>query len=122
MSNKPVAIEFLKLASGGQVVEAYERYVASDFKHHNPYFSNDRQSLIDGMLQSAAAEPNKSFEIIQAVEDSDTVAVHSRLTRDNVGVQYAVVHILRFEGGKISEMWDIAQEVPGDSPNEVGMF
>jgi predicted SnoaL-like aldol condensation-catalyzing enzyme len=34
----------------------------------------------------------------------------------------AVVHILRFEQGKIVEMWDVSQQVPKDSPNKLGMF
>ena len=45
---------------------------------------------------------------------------HQRLHR--AGVEIAVVHILRFEGGKIVEMWDIGQEIPADSPNALGMF
>ncbi|MEO7916915.1 MAG: nuclear transport factor 2 family protein [Dokdonella sp.] len=122
MSKKAAAIEFLTLAASGEVAEAYARYIAADFKHHNAHFAHDRQSLLDAMAQSAAAEPNKSFEIIQAFEESDTVAVHSRLTRVSANAQYAVVHILKFSDGKIAEMWDIAQEVPADSPNELGMF
>lgn len=122
MPNKTAAIEFLKMAASGDVDEAYRRHVGADFRHHNPYFPHDRQSLLDGMLQSAAAEPNKSFEIIRAVEEDGVVAVHSRLTRADAGIQYAVVHLVRFEGGKIVELWDIAQEVPDGSPNEIGMF
>lgn len=122
MSNKPAAIEFLTMVAGGNVDEAYRRHVANDFKHHNPWFPHDRQALLDGMAQSAAAEPNKSFEIIRAVEEDGVVAVHSRLTRADAGTQYAVVHLLRFEGGKLVELWDIGQEVPDGSPNAIGMF
>jgi hypothetical protein len=32
------------------------------------------------------------------------------------------VHILRFEGSRIGEMWDIGQEIPKESPNALGMF
>ena len=122
MSNKAAAIEFLKMAAAGDVVDAFSRHVAPEFKHHNPHFADDRQSLLDAMSQSAAAEPNKSFEIIQAIEEADTVAVHSRLTRVGAGARYAVVHILKFSRGKIVEMWDIIQEVPADSRNATGMF
>lgn len=122
MSNKAVATEFLKMAAAGDVADAFARHVAPEFKHHNPHFADDRQSLLDAMSQSAAAEPNKSFEIIQAIEEADTVAVHSRLTRVGAAAPYAVVHILKFHGGKIVEMWDIVQEAPADSPNATGMF
>jgi len=122
MSNKNAAIEFLTMVACGEVDEAYRRHVAADFRHHNPYFPHERQALLDGMAQSAAAEPGKSLEIIRAVEEADVVAVHSRLARADAGMQYAVVHLVRFEAGKIVELWDIAQEVPDGSPNAIGMF
>ena len=122
MSHKQAAIGFLTMAAAGNVAEAYARHVATDFIHHNPYFAHDRQSLLDAMSASAAAEPNKSFEVMRAIEDADTVAVHSRLTRVSANAQYAVVHILKFSEGKIVEMWDIVQEIPTDSPNASGMF
>ena len=122
MSQKEAAIEFLRMAAAGDVAEAYARHVAPEFKHHNPYFAHDRQSLLDAMSESAATEPNKSFEVMRVIEDADTVAVHSRLSRASANAQYAVVHILRFSDGKIVEMWDIVQEVPADAPNAIGMF
>ena len=46
MNNKESAISFLRLASSGNVREAYEKYVHPDFRHHNPYFPSDRASLL----------------------------------------------------------------------------
>jgi predicted SnoaL-like aldol condensation-catalyzing enzyme len=34
----------------------------------------------------------------------------------------AVVHIFRFQGNNIAELWDIGQAMPENSPNENGMF
>jgi predicted SnoaL-like aldol condensation-catalyzing enzyme len=48
--------------------------------------------------------------------------VHSHVVRAEAGVEYAVVHILRFEGERIVELWDVSQEIPADSPNTLGMF
>ena len=41
-----------------------------------------------------------------------------------IGVErgFAVVHIFRFDGDRIVELWDLAQEVPDHSPNANGMF
>lgn len=121
-SNLDAAAEFLTMCASGKVREAYERYVSASFKHHNPHFPSDRNSLLEAMEKSAIEEPNKSFQIMQAVASEDTVAVFSRLRRAHVDLDYAVVHILKFDAGKIIEMWDIGQEVPKDSPNEIGMF
>jgi hypothetical protein len=33
-----------------------------------------------------------------------------------------VVHLFRFQGDKVVEMWDLGQAVPADSPNQDGIF
>ena len=120
-SRPSIATEFLQLCARGDVRDAYDRYVSLDFVHHNAYFPGDRESLLLAMEQSAQAEPNKSFGIKQVIEGADRVAVYSHLKRAQ-GAEYAVVHILRFAGDKIVELWDVGQEVPEDSPNVLGMF
>lgn len=117
-----IATTFLTLCAQGDVQAAYDRFVAPDFVHHNAHFPQGRQALLDAMAQSAAAEPNKSFEVRQVIAAGDRVAVHSHLARRDAQTQYAVVHILRFEGEQIAELWDVAQEIPTDSPNALGAF
>lgn len=90
--------------------------------HHNAYFPGDRESLLAAMQESAESKPNKSFTVKQVIESGDRVAVLSHLRRADSGQEYAVVHILSFEGSAIVEMWDVAQEIPGDSLNARGMF
>ena len=58
MSNTAAAVEFLKMVAGGDVLDAFSRHVAQHFTHHNPCLAHARQSLLDAMSQSAAAEPN----------------------------------------------------------------
>jgi len=121
-ANGQAAVEFLGMCSRGEVRAAYEQYVDAGFRHHNAWFRSDRASLLAAMEESAAKEPNKSFEVMKVIAADDSVAVYSRLRRAQGTVAIAVVHILRFDGGKIVEMWDIGQPVPEDSPNELGMF
>jgi predicted SnoaL-like aldol condensation-catalyzing enzyme len=123
---KAAAAEYLHWVATGRVDEAFERHAAPGFVHHNPYFPGDATSLAQGMKDNAAENPEKKLEIQRIIadadEDGDLVVVHSRvkMTPDDLG--YGLVHIFRFEGDRIAEMWDLAQEVPGDSPNEHGMF
>ena len=121
MSNAGKAIEFLQMCARGEVRAAYARHAADGFVHHNPWFPGDRASLLQAMEESAASEPNKAFDVRQVVDGGDRVAVLSRLERET-GEVYAVVHIARFEDGRIVEFWDLGQPVPGDSPNLNGMF
>ncbi len=117
-----IAIDFLTLCATGQVRQAYDLYVSGHFRHHNAYYPGDRESLLRGMEQSAASEPHKSFTVQQTIASQDRVAVYSHLRLETAQMDIAVVHILRFEGGKIAEMWDVGQQIPQDSPNQLGMF
>jgi predicted SnoaL-like aldol condensation-catalyzing enzyme len=120
--NAAIATEFLAMAAAGKVREAYDRHVATSFTHHNAWFPGDRESLLLAMEQSAASEPNKAFTVKQVIDSGDRVAVLSHLQRADADKDYAVVHILRFKGSKIVEMWDVGQEIPADSSNTLGMF
>jgi predicted SnoaL-like aldol condensation-catalyzing enzyme len=122
MSHREIAVSFLKLAASGKVREAYSKYVSPNLKHHNPYFRGDRESLMLGMEENATKNPNKKLEIKLSLEDGNLVATYSRVQQNPGDNGVAVVHIFRFEGDHIVEMWDVGQAVPEDSPNENGMF
>lgn len=66
--------------------------------------------------------PNKIFEIHRALEDGNLVAVHSRFRQNQNDIDYAVMHIFRFEGNKVVELWDFEQVTSAEMINENGMF
>src|SRR5213596_170413 len=121
-NRKEAAVSFLKLAASGKVDEAYGSYIGANFRHHNPYFPGDAESLKAGMAEAHGKFPNTTLEVRHVLEEGDLVAVHSRVQHSSETPEIAVVHILRFEDDRIVELWDIGQEAPKDSPNENGMF
>ncbi|QFT90742.1 SnoaL-like domain protein [Bacillus sp. THAF10] len=121
-ANKDQAISFLTLIVEGRISEAFERYSGPDFLHHNPYFKGDAHSLMVAMEENAKESPNKTMEIHHAVEENNTVVIHSHIKQHHEDLGAAVVHIFRFHDNKIAEVWDTGQAVPQDSPNENGMF
>jgi predicted SnoaL-like aldol condensation-catalyzing enzyme len=121
-SLKDAAIEFLTLAASGKVSEAYERHVGAGFRHHNPYFRGDAASLSDAMQANAARNPSKVLEVQRALQDGEEVAVFSHVRQHPGDRGAAVVHIFRFDKGRIVELWDVGQAVPESSVNENGMF
>ncbi len=122
LTRKECALSFLKLVAAGDVRKAYERHTATDFRHHNPYFKCDAKSLMHGMEENAAQFPDKILEVQRALEDGELVAVHSRVKLKPEDRGLALVHIFRFRGNAIVELWDIGQPVPEQMPNECGMF
>jgi len=121
-SHKEMALSFLRLAASGKVREAYQKYVAPGFRHHNPYFRGDAESLMSGMEENAAKNPNKVLEVQRAIEEGDLVAVHSRVRMKPGEPGLALVHIFKLQGDRIVELWDVGQPVPENSPNENRMF
>ena len=119
---KQAAISFLKLASSGNLDEAYDNHVGANFRHHNPYFPGDAESLKAGMAEAHKKFPHTTLEVQHVFESEDLAAVHSRVRHSPDTPEIAVVHIFRFAGDRIVEMWDVGQEAPKDSPNQNGMF
>lgn len=120
MTKAEIATEFLKMAGRGDVQEAYEKYVATSFIHHNQFFKGDRQSLLLAMEEAHKNNPNKAIEIKKVYVDGNAVITHSRVLKQEAEI--AVVHIFRFEGNQIVELWDLGQIINKDSPNQNGLF
>lgn len=116
------ASDFLRLVASGRIREAYSKYVGASFRHHNPFFHGDAESLMVAMEEDAAANPNKVLEVQRILRDGNLVAVHSWVRQRPSDLGASIVHIFRFEGDLIAELWDVGQAVPEDSPNEHGMF
>jgi predicted SnoaL-like aldol condensation-catalyzing enzyme len=121
-NNKEAAVTFLKLASSGKAAEAYAQFAGPGFKHHNPYFEGSAQALMAAMDENARQNPGKVFEVKRAIAEGDLVAVHSHVQQNPGDCGAALVHIFRFEKGRIVELWDIGQAVPENSENQYGMF
>jgi len=121
-NNKEKAVSFLQLVASGRVREAYQRHISPDFRHHNPFFPGDADSLMLAMEESATQNPHKTLEVKLAIEENETVVVHSHVKQNPNDLGGAVVHIFRFQDDRVVELWDIGQSIPENSPNKNGMF
>ena len=120
--NKDTAISFLKMASSGNVREAYSKFVGDGFRHHNPFFEGSAEALMSAMEENARQNPDKIFDVKHAIAEGTFVAVHAHVRHKPGEPGAAVMHIFRFENGRIVELWDVGQPVPEESPNQYGMF
>ena len=92
--------------------------VTPDFRHHNPYVAAGSLALKTAMAENAAKNSDKRLEVLRSLEDGDLVAIHSRVRLQREQPGFAVVHIFRFEGDQIAELWDVIQEPPPDRVND----
>jgi len=122
MSKKEIALDFLKTVAARNVRQAYDKHIAPNFIHHNQFFKGDRQTLMTAMQEAAREKSMKALDVKQCFEDGNFVIVHSHIKQfpeDRGGI---VIHIFRFEGDKVVELWDMGQPIIEDSPNEHGAF
>jgi predicted SnoaL-like aldol condensation-catalyzing enzyme len=74
------------------------------------------------MLENHAKFPNKQIKIHHLLGEGDLVAAHSHIVLSPGEPGIIAVHLFRFGGEKIVELWDCGQPLPPDSPNRDGAF
>lgn len=121
-NNKEAAVSFLRLAAGGNVREAYSKYVDPEFRHHNPFFEGSAKALMTAMEENARQNPARVLDVKRVIAEGELVAVHSYVQQQPGDRGAAVVHIFRFDKGRIVELWDVGQQVPEHPTNQYGMF
>jgi len=121
-TQKEIAVTFLQLVIAGAIREAYDRFVAPDFTSHNPFFGASANELMAAMEENHRTHPAKVLELQRIVEEGSLVVVHSRIRMQPGDQGVAAVHIFRFAGSRIVEIWDVGQAVPELTVNGAGMF
>lgn len=122
MELKEIAVNFLNMCARGNSRKAFKLYADENFKHHNPYFEGDANSLITAMEEDAKSNPDKFFEVRQMLQDGNLTAIHSFVKQNTDDLGSAVVHIFKFREERIAELWDLAQSVPENMINKNGIF
>lgn len=106
----------------GKVREAYETYVAEDYKQHNPMAQDGRAAAIAFLEPIYERNPQHRMTVHRMIVEDPYIVVHlhGQSSPDDPGA--AAVDILRVENCKIVEHWDVTQAVPVDPPNPNAMF
>jgi predicted SnoaL-like aldol condensation-catalyzing enzyme len=120
---KEVVTRFMtKFYVDKKVREAFETWVDPGYIQHNPMAETGRDAAIRFLEPYFAQHPDVSYSIKRVIADGKLVAVHShgKFAPGDRGI--AVVDILRVEGCKVMEHWDVVQPVPEKSANTNTMF
>jgi predicted SnoaL-like aldol condensation-catalyzing enzyme len=105
-----------------KVREAFETWVVPGYIQHNPLAQNGRDAAIQFLEPYFAKNPGITYSIKRVIADGNLVAVHSHGTFMAGSPGNAIVDILRVEGCKVVEHWDVIQPVPEKSANSNTMF
>jgi predicted SnoaL-like aldol condensation-catalyzing enzyme len=105
-----------------KVRAAFETWVDPGYIQHNPLAQSGRDAAISFLEPFFAQHPDIDYSIKRIIAEGNLVVVHShgKFSADDRGI--AVVDILRVEGCKVVEHWDVVQPVPEKSANSNSMF
>lgn len=123
LSPKQVVTKFMtQFYIDKQVRAAFETWVDPGYIQHNPMAATGRAAAIAFLEPFFANNPGVSYSIKRIIADGNLVAVHAhgKFSATDRGV--AVIDILRVEGCKVMEHWDVVQPVPETAANSNGMF
>lgn len=105
-----------------KVRAAFETWADPGYIQHNPMAPTGRDAAIAFLEPFIASHPSAKYTIVRIIADGDIVAVHSHGQLAPEDREFAVVDILRVQGCRVMEHWDVVQPVPKKSANQNGMF
>ena len=120
---KEVVTQFMtKFYVDKKVREAFETWVDPGYIQHNPMAETGRDAAIKFLEPFFAQHADINYSIKRVIADGNLVAVHShgKFAAEDRGI--AVVDILRVQGCKVMEHWDVVQPVPEKAANTNTMF
>lgn len=106
------------------VAKMAKRFLTEDYIQHNPYVATGRQGFIDSLGAWLPTIPNTRYEIKRVITAGDIVMLHIHSYEEgseapgSAGMDMFRVN----KDGKISEHWDIWQDIPTWMAHENGMF
>jgi predicted SnoaL-like aldol condensation-catalyzing enzyme len=121
-ARKKIAVDFLRQAAAGHARRAAEGVLEPGGVHHNLHFAAGWTPLLAAMDEAAKRAPDQRLDVKHVLCDGDMVAVHSHVVHKAGEPGFTAVHMFRFQGERIAEMWDVALAIPPDSPNQDGAF
>ena len=114
------AAEFRK----GKVEEPVRLWFSSDYRQHSPVIADGVEGAIAFLLNEYGKGEDRmpKFGPMRTVAEGDYVLRH-RLQQDYGAKSLSAnIDIFRITGGKISEHWDLRQDVPETARNANGMW
>ena len=105
--------------------DAFACWMHPDYIQHNPDAPTGRDATREMLAAAVRDNPELTHDVKRVIYgDRNLVAVHHHFRRKRDERGWAVVDILRIEGGYVVEHWDVMQPVPdpAETKNSNGMF
>jgi predicted SnoaL-like aldol condensation-catalyzing enzyme len=105
--NKALVLEAFETLFNRRDYPAAERYWSPHYIQHSAHILPGREGLFDLVRNTPAT---MRYENALTVADGDYVLLHGRFSGIGQPAAWVVVDIVRLEGGRLAEHWDVIQD------------
>jgi predicted SnoaL-like aldol condensation-catalyzing enzyme len=105
--NKALVLEAFETLFNRRDYPAAERYWSAHYIQHSAHIPPGREGLFDLVRNTPAT---MRYENALTVADGDYVLLHGRFSGIGQPAAWVVVDIVRLEGGRLAEHWDVIQD------------
>ena len=105
--NKALVLEAFETLFNRRDYPAAERYWSPHYIQHSAHIPPGREGLFDLVRNTPVT---MRYENALTVADGDYVLLHGRFSGIGQPAAWVVVDIVRLEGGRLAEHWDVIQD------------
>lgn len=120
--NKKLVLAFYDHAINEKNFEAARKYMADDYRQHNPTAADGPEGLRVWLEDFKRMFPSLRANVKKCIAEGDFVVLHVLGENGPCPTGTAVVDIFRVVNGKVAEHWDVIQDIPADVKNANSMF
>ena len=121
-ANRKLVIEFYDTVFNKHDVAKGAAVLVDSYKQHNPMVPDGKAPFVNYFTGFFKENPQSKARIVRSATDGDLVYLHIHSTENEGDRGRAIVDIFRVTDGKITEHWDVIQEVPEKAANNNTMF
>jgi predicted SnoaL-like aldol condensation-catalyzing enzyme len=119
-SNKKMVADFYQSLFGDKNQSSIDQYIGDTYIQHNPSLPDGKGALKKAVAIWFKGQPKDTIDVKHLGADGNFVYIHTKSKMGNK--TFSILDIFRVENGKITEHWDVMQEVPAKSANAHPMF
>ncbi len=120
--NKELVMRFLNEFMIGKDITVLDELLGPNYRQHNPGLGHGKAKLIKFFQDFWEIHPDPGYYLKRIIAENDLVAIHYNFRPEKSEEGYAIVDIFRIENDRLTEHWDVCQEMPEKSLNDSPMF
>ncbi|EQA44884.1 SnoaL-like polyketide cyclase [Leptospira broomii serovar Hurstbridge str. 5399] len=120
--NKRIVLEFYEAAINRKDYDRAANFLGTRYIQHNQAAADGKDGLRKFLTFLKEKFPNSRSEIKKVFTDGDYVILHVHAVRIPGTKGIAIIDIFRIQDGKITEHWDVHEDISATPVNDNGMF